>query len=401
MTTPLIQALYKRDPKEALALIEKGGIDLNRQSKEGATALYLATAYGYEKVVKALLRKNADPNLALRDNATPLYIAAANNHTYIASKLLKYGADQRLKFEEECLPLHIAASKNGNDDTVKTLLDHAASKKNGYQYLISTINDTTSAFGIVANIKYNRDSSPTRKNIRKILVEVLKERMQAVIRSNELAEVNAEIARLQNIKVQVNILQKRNVEKKEKTAMRETKTMITQLQVARMRLENSMAATPANAAICLTVVDGIDKNQLASHLLMTEMTPNKRDDLLNALKELSIEQFDHLKQQLKDFVLLAKKDQAFLAEQGKFHSLFRTNNDDIYNANPFLFILRTGTSKYEQKDTTSFNEVKNIIIEPISFMRSLKNISIFPAKKQAAAPAQDDILPDPIHDPCL
>lgn len=372
--SPLIQALHNGKPEEALALIEKGGIDINAQGEKGETALCLASEGGYESVVKALLRKDANPNLATHDGATPLYIAAFRGRPKIVSLLLTHNADENVKYKG-LTPLGIAAYRE-NTESVTALLKHAASKDNNDQNLIDIINGivTFPLTNVFLSTYDTTDLTQARKNIQTQLVAILKER--AALTDDMTNEIN----RLQNIKSRVNLL--------EKTTTQAINALITELKAKQTQLERSAMASPANAAICLTLKDSAHRNDLAKYLLNTEMTPHQSIELLNNLKELSTEQFDYLKQQLKDFASDAKREAALLGEQKKLKELLRADNDNLYNANPFFFILRTGTSEYEQKDTDSFDKVKTKIMGS-ALKNGLKNLTTFASRQMAPKPRQE------------
>jgi ankyrin repeat protein len=376
--TGLILAAQHNHFDVVALLLNKDGINLDIQDRDGETALYRASYHGYLDIVTALLEKGANPNLT--DDATPLYVAASHGHPQVVEALLEKGADVRLLLNNKFSAIHVAAG-NKHPDIVKVIISFFIPKENhdNYDNLISIIN-----LGVTTN--GTMDFPHVRKIIRKTLTDILRERVELKIQSGDIDQIKLEIRGLKNIRDNVLMLKKRDGAKKEKTATRAINAMIVQLKAKRIQLEGNMEASPANAAIALSVfADDDQKIDLARYLLNTHMIPEQRDDLLNTLKELNIKQFDHLKQQLKDFVPVIKREQASLNEQRKLQSLFRENNKDVYNANPFLFILRTGTSEYEQKNTDSFNTARDEIMGS-ALMNGLKNLTTFALRRAAPKP---------------
>lgn len=381
--TSLISAVIHKHLNVVRLLLAKNAL-LDMQDKEGKTALMWACERGDLQTIEALLEKGANPNIADKNGETLLYKAVKNGHADMVNALLKNGADVNTPFKEEHSLLHLAAMQP-KPAIIETILKHLVYQNSDHDSLINTLNN-----GVPTGTGKDTSLPGSRNKIRELFIETLKEKIDAIIDSGNLDKIQAEIPGLRNIKAQVRMLQKESgLIKKEKSSMRAVNAMITALDVKRMQLENSMDASPANAAICLTVADGLDRNHLASYLLKTKMTPNQSDDLLKALKELNTDQFYHLKQQLKDFVLLTK-EQAYVAEQTMLRKLFSLKNNEVYNANPFLFILRTGTSKYEQKDTDSFNEARNEIMGS-ALMNALGNLGLLGRKKPKAL-SQDEAL---------
>jgi len=93
--TPLIIALQYRHPDIALLLLNDSYSDPKINAKvpvDGSSALFVASGYGYEKVVKRLLERDANANIPNRQGATALSHAIMNRHNGIVSLLLKAGA---------------------------------------------------------------------------------------------------------------------------------------------------------------------------------------------------------------------------------------------------------------------------------------------------------------------
>lgn len=71
--------------------------DVNSRSKNGKTALYLASANGHVEIVYFLLKNGADPNICDVDDTSPLMVAEWKKYTEIVVLLLLYGADTSLQ----------------------------------------------------------------------------------------------------------------------------------------------------------------------------------------------------------------------------------------------------------------------------------------------------------------
>lgn len=70
--------------------------DVNSRSKNGKTALYLASANGHVEIVYFLLKNGADPNICDDDNNSPLMVAERKKYSEISALLLLNGAEPRL-----------------------------------------------------------------------------------------------------------------------------------------------------------------------------------------------------------------------------------------------------------------------------------------------------------------
>ena len=102
---------------------------INSFASDGFTPLGLATFFGHLELVKYLLEKSADVNLAARNSmkTTPLHSAAARRRTAIARILLEGGAEVNARQTSGVTALHSAAH-NGNLELLKILLENGADK---------------------------------------------------------------------------------------------------------------------------------------------------------------------------------------------------------------------------------------------------------------------------------
>jgi ankyrin repeat protein len=103
--------------------------DVNAYDDRGTTPLFFAAKYGYSGVLRALLYKGADPNMACRNGWTPLLIATRNGHLTIVRMLLACSGIQAEKaLPCGVTPLYIAADL-GDVPIVKALLTFAGGNK--------------------------------------------------------------------------------------------------------------------------------------------------------------------------------------------------------------------------------------------------------------------------------
>ncbi|CAK4633492.1 hypothetical protein LEN26_000236 [Aphanomyces euteiches] len=142
--TALDLALERRRKEVVMILQEKeeshftlfdsvrlGRIDLVRKvaktsaihslDESGWSALHVACANNQDEVVEFLLG-HIDVNLQTKEGATPLYVAAGNGHLKIVIQLIGHKANVALSHHSGWSPLHIASSK-GHVDTVAHLAD--------------------------------------------------------------------------------------------------------------------------------------------------------------------------------------------------------------------------------------------------------------------------------------
>lgn len=100
---------------------------LNHYSPHGFTPLGMATHFGNEDIVRFLLRKGADPNLASKNGYSvyPLYVATDLNFEGISKMLVEAGAEVNVIQASQMTPLH-AAAKNGNIEMLILLLEKGA-----------------------------------------------------------------------------------------------------------------------------------------------------------------------------------------------------------------------------------------------------------------------------------
>ena len=92
-------------------------IDVNNEDKRGITPLEVAIMYGSKKLVRFLLSKGADPNVAgTKADQSPLMTASQNGYKDIAKALIEKGAIVNSKCKEyERTALHYACMTKDDD----------------------------------------------------------------------------------------------------------------------------------------------------------------------------------------------------------------------------------------------------------------------------------------------
>ncbi|WP_020531549.1 ankyrin repeat domain-containing protein [Flexithrix dorotheae] len=100
---------------------------INSYSGDGFTPLGLAAFFGFFDLVKLLLAKGADPNLASNNQfkVAPIHSACAISSYEIAKLLIENGANVNARQMQGVTPLHSAAH-NGEAEIVKLLLENGA-----------------------------------------------------------------------------------------------------------------------------------------------------------------------------------------------------------------------------------------------------------------------------------
>jgi ankyrin repeat protein len=94
--TPLMSASSNGHIAVVNSLL-KAGADVNKERKQGGTALDLASQNGHITIVDLLLKAGADVNKARNNGQTSLIIASNDGNTEIVRLLLAAGADVSIK----------------------------------------------------------------------------------------------------------------------------------------------------------------------------------------------------------------------------------------------------------------------------------------------------------------
>ncbi|MDR1385877.1 MAG: ankyrin repeat domain-containing protein [Planctomycetaceae bacterium] len=99
---------------------------VNARDDNGLTPIHYATRYSQIGVLKFLVEKGADVNAESNDGETPIYVAAAlSSKVDVLKFLVEKGADVNVKSNDGKAPLHWAAI-DGNLEAVKVLVNAGA-----------------------------------------------------------------------------------------------------------------------------------------------------------------------------------------------------------------------------------------------------------------------------------
>ena len=123
----IFEAASVADIDTVSKLINQSSNLINSFSTDGFTPLGLASFFGHIDIVKSLLSKGANPNIAANNQfqVAPIHSACAISNYEIAEILIKNGADVNAKQMRGVTPLHSAAH-NGQTKLAKLLIDNGA-----------------------------------------------------------------------------------------------------------------------------------------------------------------------------------------------------------------------------------------------------------------------------------
>lgn len=124
-TKALVDLVRTGERAAAMALLDKGGVDVNAPEGNGTTALHWAAYQGDAELADRLLRAGARPSSANDFGATPMSEAAAKGDAAIIRLLLRAGADADSANAEGQTAL-MAVARTGNVEAAKLLLKHGA-----------------------------------------------------------------------------------------------------------------------------------------------------------------------------------------------------------------------------------------------------------------------------------
>ena len=96
-----------------------------RRNTDDVACLWQASYYGHADVVRVLLSRGADTEVANKEGATPLWVAAQSAHMEVVGLLVRAGANINAKRQQGDSALWYAA-QNGKVDTVLALLSLGA-----------------------------------------------------------------------------------------------------------------------------------------------------------------------------------------------------------------------------------------------------------------------------------
>ncbi|TGK33785.1 ankyrin repeat domain-containing protein [Leptospira gomenensis] len=129
----LFEAVALGDWDETKRVIEEFPETINSYSKDGWTALHLASYFGHFEITEFLIRSGADLALTSKSKLsygnTALHSAIATGKKEIVSLLLERGADANsVQNPGQITPLHVAASRSGSIEIIQLLLRKGADK---------------------------------------------------------------------------------------------------------------------------------------------------------------------------------------------------------------------------------------------------------------------------------
>lgn len=173
VNTKMVLAAEEGVTKEVLKCL-KAGANPNAFGTH-TRALHSASLLGHKKIVKALLKYGANPNLPDQDQLYPLHLAAREGHTAICNLLLKAGANKMQQTTSGATALHLAAAANFASLLVNLI-------KGGYDKDLKDANGNTplliaSALGNVGVVKsllkLGADVQAVTKNGSTVLLQAL------------------------------------------------------------------------------------------------------------------------------------------------------------------------------------------------------------------------------------
>lgn len=127
-STPLHDAVLAQNIILLKNLVTDGTVDINKQDRDGRTALKLAAIKGHQNIVGCLLQSGADANIQNgATDETALHCAAGNGCITIVKMLLDNGADLNIRDIDDSTPLFYAAY-SGHADIIKLLLEYKTGK---------------------------------------------------------------------------------------------------------------------------------------------------------------------------------------------------------------------------------------------------------------------------------
>ncbi|XP_065343629.1 serine/threonine-protein phosphatase 6 regulatory ankyrin repeat subunit B-like [Cloeon dipterum] len=144
----LLLACKQKNWDKVKNLLESKNLSINRQDKDGKTALHYAAKEGNLGIVQQLLSQRADVQLKDHNGWTALHYAILTNNQDLVQKLLDNGADIESKTNRKETALHLTAYKNFTGLTQK-LIDCGGD--------VNSKNDHGLTCVIFATVNRNRD----------------------------------------------------------------------------------------------------------------------------------------------------------------------------------------------------------------------------------------------------
>lgn len=113
--------------EETAFLTERNPATVNSFSKDGFTAIGLATYFGHEEITKLLISRGADVNIPANNgfNVFPIHSAVAAGNRNLTKMLINAGANVNVMQQAGFTPLH-AAAQLGDVELIILLLENDA-----------------------------------------------------------------------------------------------------------------------------------------------------------------------------------------------------------------------------------------------------------------------------------
>lgn len=130
--TALHYAAEQADPAMVNILIRDDKINLSLEDNSSMTVLGRAALRGSAKKIKAILSSVVNPNVTNKAGRAPLHYAASRGDSDIIKALIDAGADVNIRTQKnQKTPLHCAAVK-GDVESVRTLMENGANVDSQY-----------------------------------------------------------------------------------------------------------------------------------------------------------------------------------------------------------------------------------------------------------------------------
>lgn len=123
--TALHYAAFKENVEMVKYLIElkRDDVNVNVQSNNGSTPMFLAARVGNRGIVQLLYENGGDPELSERVGKTPIYIAAQHGHVGIVDYLAKSTTADADHAADQGWTALLVAAEGGNLSIVQALID--------------------------------------------------------------------------------------------------------------------------------------------------------------------------------------------------------------------------------------------------------------------------------------
>ena len=163
----LQQIVTEGDVEEIKDVLSTAGLDINRMSPAGLTALHQAAMDGNVECAQTLLLNGGDVNVTDCEGCTPLHTAAICGHTQFVHFLLAAGADPFLKTDDGKIPIQLA-----DEEKIRKLLRNAMNGKVFdflYEYATSDVDsevsETEEQGGYIDDDEYSGEENDSEDEI--------------------------------------------------------------------------------------------------------------------------------------------------------------------------------------------------------------------------------------------